>query len=143
MSTKKNTYQFVIMSNTIQIDLIDESMFSQLLDLDDNDNFVQNVYVDFFQQVDDAITHFEKLLKENKMQEINKLGHFLKGGAASTAANKIQNLCQQIQYHSSPECDKESIYILTNIFEQLKVAYTETKLDIDSRLVKHSDVAQP
>lgn len=68
---------------------------------------------------------------DSNLEELSKLGHFLKGSSATLGFNKIRDSCQVIQQYGhrmtldgSPEADEQTC--LSKIEEAIETAKTDT-----------------
>lgn len=109
--------------------LLDDSIFQQLLDMDDDDEheFSKSIVEDFFIQIDENLPKFQELMEKKDYDAIGKLGHFLKGSSASVGAERIRNITEDINHYDirAPDGDYEGF--LNERIRQLHAAVPETK----------------
>ncbi|KAL2160882.1 hypothetical protein VTH06DRAFT_1079 [Thermothelomyces fergusii] len=83
-------------------DHVDDTIFSQILemDLDEEDReFSKPLVANFFEQARETFAKMETALDKSNLDELSKLGHFLKGSSATLGFNKIRDNCQVIQQY--------------------------------------------
>jgi len=115
-------------------DAVDNSIFSQILEMDDSEedrDFSKPLVLKFFEQAQETFTHMNKFLAEKNLEELSNRGHFLKGSSATLGFNKIRDSCQVIQQYGknltldgSPESDDE--VCLKKITDALKTVKHDT-----------------
>ncbi|KAJ5090257.1 hypothetical protein N7532_008941 [Penicillium argentinense] len=81
-------------------ELIDESTFDQILEMDDDDDrdFSKGIVYGFFDQAQTTFTKIEKAIEEKKLEELSQLGHFLKGSSATLGLTNVKDGCEKIQH---------------------------------------------
>ncbi|KAH8888254.1 histidine-phosphotransfer domain, HPT domain-containing protein [Thozetella sp. PMI_491] len=114
-------------------DAVDNGIFSQILEMDDNEedrDFSKPLVLKFFEQADDTFAQMDKALAEKDLEELSNRGHFLKGSSATLGFNKIRDSCQVIQQYGkkltldgSPEPDEN--VCLQKIADALKAVKTD------------------
>jgi len=84
-------------------DHVDNATFSQILEMDDDDNheFSSELVLNFFEQADETFDKMEVAAAARDLLELSKLGHFLKGSSATLGFTKIKDNCQIIQQYGS------------------------------------------
>ncbi|KAJ4307171.1 Phosphorelay intermediate protein [Collariella sp. IMI 366227] len=115
-------------------DHVDDSIFSQILEMDESEgerDFSAPLVFGFFEQATETFTSMESALADSNLEELSKLGHFLKGSSATLGFNKIRDSCQVIQQYGhrmtldgSPEADEKTC--LSKIEEAIETAKTDT-----------------
>ncbi|CAG8486692.1 10772_t:CDS:2 [Paraglomus occultum] len=87
---------------TVSLDeeLIDHETFDQLLDMDDDENFAfsKGIVSEYFKQAEQTFKQMDDYFKEENLDELSKLGHFLKGSSAAIGLTKVKGICEKIQY---------------------------------------------
>jgi osomolarity two-component system phosphorelay intermediate protein YPD1 len=81
---------------------IDLETFSQILDLDEDDDereFSRQMAWAYFSQVGDTFKEMDKYLEEEDVAKLSALGHFLKGSSAALGVSKLQESCEKIQHY--------------------------------------------
>jgi osomolarity two-component system phosphorelay intermediate protein YPD1 len=102
-------------------DIIDESTFEQILEMDDEDDrdFSKGIVYGFFDQAKATFKKMEDELyvlchflfseitsnfpnrKEKNLKELSSLGHFLKGSSATLGLTKVKDSCEKIQHYGA------------------------------------------
>ncbi|KAF4121651.1 osomolarity two-component system, phosphorelay intermediate protein YPD1 [Geosmithia morbida] len=99
-------------------DALDIMTFSQIIEMDDADDheFSVSIIFGFFDQVEETLQDLDKALEERNMDEIYRLGHFLKGSSATIGLIKVRDACEKIQRYGklenldgTPNQDKEQM----------------------------------
>ncbi|KAL2136652.1 hypothetical protein VTI74DRAFT_2384 [Chaetomium olivicolor] len=117
-------------------DHVDDTIFSQILEMDENDSerdFSAPLVFGFFDQATETFVNMQTALAEGNLEELSRLGHFLKGSSATLGFNKIRDSCQVIQQYGhrmnldgSNEPDEQ--VCLKKIEEALKTAQTDARV---------------
>ncbi|KAF3389491.1 Multistep phosphorelay regulator 1 [Penicillium rolfsii] len=81
-------------------DLIDESTFEQILEMDDDDDcdFSRGIVYGFFDQAKATFTNIKTALEKKDLNELSQLGHFLKGSSATLGLIHVRDGCEKIQH---------------------------------------------
>lgn len=120
-------------------DNVDKATFSQILDMDEDEDkdFSKSIVFGF---LDQAETTFEKMESERQaknLDELSKLGHFLKGSSATLGFTKVKDECEKIQHFGhhkdatgeNDETDDEKLLkLIGTSIEEAKTAYETVKL---------------
>ena len=118
--------------------LVNEEIFQQLVDMDEGDpshEFSAGILRDFFVQAQDCISKFHQLLKERNLDELAKLGHYLKGSSASVGGNEIKNLMEPIQYYTKyTTSTQQALDFIADKVDQLPGAIERAKAEMSKRL---------
>ncbi|KAI1260788.1 histidine-phosphotransfer domain, HPT domain-containing protein [Xylariaceae sp. FL1019] len=114
-------------------DAIDILTFSQILEMDDSEedrDFSQSIVFGFFEQAEETFEKMDTALEEKDLEELYRLGHFLKGSSATIGMTKVKDSCEKIQRYGkkenedgTPETDE--VLCLKRIKETLKTVKTE------------------
>ncbi|KAJ2986912.1 hypothetical protein NUW58_g4804 [Xylaria curta] len=114
-------------------DAIDILTFSQILEMDDSEEdrkFSQSIVYDFFEQAGETFEKMDVALQARDLDELYRLGHFLKGSSATVGLTKVKDSCEKIQRYGkrenvdgSPEPDEE--LCLSRIKTTLKTVKSE------------------
>lgn len=121
--------------------VIDMDIFSQILELDDDDSreFSRSMVSDYYSQVDATLVKMDQALSGKKLKELSDLGHFLKGSSAALGVERVQASCERIQ-HAGKLRDEESgtaltepqaLDLITNMLENVKRDYPEARDELD------------
>lgn len=115
--------------------IIDMDIFSQLLEMDDEDDreFSKSIVWNYFDQ---AITTFKEMdaaLGTKNLTELSTLGHFLKGSSAAVGVIKVRDSCEHMQHYGkchgedgvSDLTEDEALERLTVTLRDVKVQYRE------------------
>ncbi|TPX10980.1 uncharacterized protein E0L32_008017 [Thyridium curvatum] len=119
-------------------DAVDMSTFSQILEMDEDENereFSKPLVFGFFEQAEETFEKMDKALEEKNLNELSALGHFLKGSSATLGFNKVRDSCQVIQQYGhrlnvdgTPETD-EAVCLrrITDALKTVKVDFEEVQ----------------
>ncbi|KAI0882517.1 histidine-phosphotransfer domain, HPT domain-containing protein [Annulohypoxylon maeteangense] len=124
-------------------DAIDIVTFSQILEMDDSEDdreFSKSIVYGFFEQAEETFEKMDTALDEENLDELYRLGHFLKGSSATLGLTKVKDSCEKIQRYGkkenvdgSPETDEA--LCLSRIKETLKTVKAEYA-DVEKTLKK-------
>lgn len=118
--------------------LINEEIFQQLVGMDEGDpshEFSVGILRDFFVQAEECIPKFRKLLEEQNLDELAKLGHFLKGSSASVGSNQIRDLMEPIQYYTKYTSSiQQALDFIADKVNQLPGAIERARAEMSKRL---------
>ncbi|KAJ3283625.1 hypothetical protein HDU79_008885 [Rhizoclosmatium sp. JEL0117] len=80
-------------------DIVDGTIFDQLLEMDDDDNreFSKGIARDFITQAETTLTELQESLEKKDLESLGRLGHFLKGSSAALGLKKLRATCENIQ----------------------------------------------
>ncbi|KAI0391029.1 histidine-phosphotransfer domain, HPT domain-containing protein [Xylariaceae sp. FL0594] len=85
---------------------IDIMTFSQILEMDDSEDdreFSKSIVYGFFEQAEETFESMDKALAEKNLDELYRLGHFLKGSSATVGLTKVKDSCEKIQRYGKQE----------------------------------------
>ncbi|RYO86286.1 hypothetical protein DL764_009025 [Monosporascus ibericus] len=119
-------------------DAIDIVTFGQILEMDESEDdrdFSSSIVFGFFEQAEETFTQMDEALKSKNLEELYKLGHFLKGSSATLGLTKVKDSCEKIQRYGkmenldgSPQTDEElCLYRITETLKEVKVEYAEAE----------------
>lgn len=134
-------------------DIIDETFFNQLLDMDDGDGeFVKSIISSFInEQVIESFEKFDQLLEESKLLnglelekiniEIGELGHFLKGSSGQIGALKMKEISEEIQkwedvFQGHFDMKDEIYQYFKTRIDSLKIAFKVLEYEFNKRLTE-------
>ncbi|KAI1846442.1 hypothetical protein JX265_005034 [Neoarthrinium moseri] len=92
-------------------DAIDTVTFGQILEMDDDESdreFSQSIVQGFFEQAEETFEKMDKALEEKDLEELSRLGHFLKGSSATLGLTKVKDSCEKIQRYGKKENENGS-----------------------------------
>ncbi|KAH8161296.1 hypothetical protein CIB48_g6949 [Xylaria polymorpha] len=87
-------------------DAIDILIFSQILEMDDSEEdreFSKSIVYGFFEQAEETFESMDSALKSRDLEELYRLGHFLKGSSATVGLTKVKDSCEKIQRYGKKE----------------------------------------
>ncbi|TGJ85377.1 hypothetical protein E0Z10_g3397 [Xylaria hypoxylon] len=87
-------------------DAIDLLTFSQILDMDDSEEdreFSRSIVYGFFEQAEETFEKMDEALKARDLEELYRLGHYLKGSSATVGLTKVKDSCEKIQRYGKKE----------------------------------------
>ncbi|CAO3640763.1 unnamed protein product [Mucor hiemalis] len=118
-------------------DLIDMNTFEQLLDMDDEDDheFSYSIVLNYFEQAEATFGDMDSALEKKDLNELSRLGHFLKGSSAAIGLKKVKATCEKIQNvgnqqdeEGTGELEKdEALKRITPLLPQVKKEYSEAE----------------
>ncbi|KAK8087014.1 hpt domain-containing protein [Apiospora phragmitis] len=119
-------------------DAIDIVTFSQILEMDDSEDdreFSQSIVFGFFEQAEETFEKMDEALEGKNLDELSKLGHFLKGSSATLGLTKVKDSCEKIQRYGkkenedgTPETDEElCLSRVTETMKSLRTEYSEAE----------------
>ncbi|KAJ5923482.1 hypothetical protein N7454_008727 [Penicillium verhagenii] len=119
-------------------DILDEGTFEQILEMDDDDerDFSKGIVYGFFDQAKTTFEKMEKAVKDEDLDELSSLGHFLKGSSATLGMTHVKDGCEKIQHYgarkdetgstSEPD-DKVSLKKIDTTVKDVKIAYAKVE----------------
>ncbi|KAI1188439.1 hpt domain-containing protein [Nemania serpens] len=87
-------------------DAIDILTFGQILEMDDSEEdreFSKSIVYGFFEQAEETFERMDSALKARDLEELYRLGHFLKGSSATVGLTKVKDSCEKIQRYGKKE----------------------------------------
>ncbi|KAI2631910.1 histidine-phosphotransfer domain, HPT domain-containing protein [Hypoxylon sp. NC1633] len=119
-------------------DAIDIVTFSQILEMDDSEDdreFSKSIVFGFFEQAQETFEKMDTALKAQNLDELYRLGHFLKGSSATLGLTKVKDSCEKIQRYGkkenldgSPETDEaKCLSRVTETLETVKKEYHDVE----------------
>ncbi|KAI0011694.1 histidine-phosphotransfer domain, HPT domain-containing protein [Xylariaceae sp. FL0662B] len=122
-------------------DAVDILTFSQILEMDESEDdreFSKSIVFGFFEQAEETFDKMDTALEAKNLDELYRLGHFLKGSSATLGLTKVKDSCEKIQRYGkkenvdgTPEPD-ESL-CLSRITDTLKLVKADYK-DVEQTL---------
>jgi len=130
-------------------DHVDDATFSQILEMDENEedrDFSEPLVFNFFDQATETFEKMEVSLEAKDLEDLSSLGHFLKGSSATLGFNKIRDSCNVIQQYGhglnvdgTNEPNKE--VCLKKITEALSKVKVDTE-ELEKQMKKFFNVAE-
>ncbi|GAW15368.1 hypothetical protein EKO27_g6310 [Xylaria grammica] len=87
-------------------DAIDILTFSQILEMDDSEEdreFSKSIVYGFFEQAEETFGKMDSALESRDLDELYRLGHYLKGSSATVGLTKVKDSCEKIQRYGKRE----------------------------------------
>ncbi|CAN3371570.1 hypothetical protein DIURU_004010 [Diutina rugosa] len=86
-----------------QTGLVDWSVFSELIAImdEDEDGLALSLFQEFVTQFEETSVEIDANLKQGRLDELSKLGHYIKGSAAALGLVKISHQCERIQNYGN------------------------------------------
>lgn len=117
---------------------IDIPTFTQILEMDDSEDdreFSKSIVFGFFEQAEETFESMESALGEGNLEELYRLGHFLKGSSATIGLTKVKDSCEKIQRYGkkekldgSPEPDEKlCLRLISSVLVTAKSEYEEAR----------------
>ncbi|KAI8604809.1 signal transduction histidine kinase, partial [Dissophora ornata] len=116
-------------------DIIDHSIFDQLLGMDDEDDheFSRSLVSNYYEQAERTFKELGDAMKEVDFPELSRLGHFLKGSSAALGLVKIRTSCEKLQHYGSQKdadgkntiTDEEAKELIEALLSQMREEYDE------------------
>ncbi|CEH16761.1 histidine phosphotransferase hpt1p [Ceraceosorus bombacis] len=124
--------------DSINPEIIDMDIFSQLLEMDDDEDdreFSREIVWNYFDQAAATFVKMDKALEEKSLLELSTLGHFLKGSSAAVGVSKVRDSCENMQHYGkqvepdgATEITEEvALEKLTATLKEVKVQYKEAE----------------
>ncbi|KAI0137285.1 hpt domain-containing protein [Xylariales sp. AK1849] len=124
-------------------DAIDVVTFGQILEMDDSEDdreFSKSIVFGFFEQAEETFENMDKALEEKDLEELSRLGHFLKGSSATLGLTKVKDSCEKIQRYGkkenedgSPENDEKlCLKRITSTLQTVKTEYHEAETTLNN-----------
>jgi osomolarity two-component system phosphorelay intermediate protein YPD1 len=93
-------------------DVIDWSTFSQILEMDEDDQeFSKSIVQNYFDQAESTFSQMEAAFVAGNLEELSSLGHFLKGSSAALGLTKVKDSCEKIQHLGSRKDETGSVEV--------------------------------
>lgn len=115
---------------------IDESVFSQITEMDDEDpecEFSREIVVDYFKQAKTTFKELREALKAKDLKTLSAKGHFLKGSSAALGIKKVQESCEHVQHYGAKRDEINNVN-LTEEQALARVALIMPRLERDYEL---------
>ncbi|KAK9767490.1 Phosphorelay intermediate protein [Basidiobolus ranarum] len=134
-----------------KVSLVDYSTFGQILGMDDNEEreFSRSIVYNYFRQARATFRKMESSLRRKDIQALSQLSHYLKGSSAALGLQKVEILCEEIQFYGSKikniddsSFDKslESIHLL---LEQLKDEHAKVECYLKNFYAEKRSLNEP
>eukprot|EP00741_Cyanophora_paradoxa_P006276 tig00000989_g6085.t1 len=107
--------------STANSDLLDESIFGQLEELQDESqpDFVEEVINLYCETSEEKLEEMDSLLKRKDLDELAKSAHSLKGSSANIGAVKVVKLCADLK----TLCEAEDLAGCKQCLEDVKTQF--------------------
>ncbi|KAK3343725.1 signal transduction histidine kinase [Lasiosphaeria hispida] len=116
--------------------------FNQILEMDEDGehDFSEPLVFNFFEQADETFENMDVALAAEDLDELSKLGHFLKGSSATLGFTKIKDSCQVIQQYGHKQtvegtAEPDKAVCLGKIKEAINTLKTD-KIDLEKTIKK-------
>ncbi|RIA89815.1 signal transduction histidine kinase [Glomus cerebriforme] len=123
--------------STPNSDLIDHETFDQLLEMDDDDehDFSKSIVLNYFEQAETTFGSMDKALEDRDLNELSKLGHFLKGSSAAIGLTKVKASCEKMQHFGNMTdetgkntiSEEDALTKISTLLEKVKDEYKEAE----------------
>ncbi|GBC08196.1 hypothetical protein RclHR1_07960012 [Rhizophagus clarus] len=123
--------------STNSSDLIDHETFDQLLEMDDDDehDFSKSIVWNYFEQAETTFGSMDKALEDKDLEELSKLGHFLKGSSAAIGLTKVKASCEKMQHFGNKKdetgtndiTENDALKKISSLLEKVKDEYKEAE----------------
>ncbi|KAI0130858.1 signal transduction histidine kinase [Daldinia grandis] len=99
-------------------------------DSEDDREFSKSIVFGFFEQAEETFEKMDTALETRNLDELYRLGHFLKGSSATLGLTKVKDSCEKIQRYGKKENldgspEKDETLCLSRITETLKTVKSE------------------
>ncbi|KAI0479255.1 histidine-phosphotransfer domain, HPT domain-containing protein [Xylariaceae sp. FL0804] len=119
-------------------DAIDIVTFGQILEMDDSEDdrdFSKSIVFGFFEQAEETFENMDQALRDKNLEELYKLGHYLKGSSATVGLTKVKDSCEKIQRYGkkenvdgTPQPDEElCLSLITETLASVKTEYADAE----------------
>ena len=116
--------------------LLDPQIIESLKELDENDNFFQNLVTSFLGNAAKAVLEIKKIAEEKNYEALVQSSHKLKGSSANLGAKKLAEICKEIEL-------KAKTHNLTGIegmISKLEIIYKQSRLEYENILQEEGSV---
>ncbi|CAG8498524.1 1104_t:CDS:2 [Funneliformis caledonium] len=123
--------------STPDSDLIDHETFDQLLEMDDDEDrdFSKSIVWNYFEQAETTFDNMDNALEKRNLDELSKLGHFLKGSSAAIGLTKVKASCEKMQHFGNMRdetgtntiSEDDAITKISTLLEKVKDEYREAE----------------
>lgn len=118
-------------------DYIDWSIFSQILEMDEDEDehdFSSGIILNYFEQAETTFDQIQTALEQKNLSELSSLGHFLKGSSAALGLTKVQNSCEKIQHYGAKKDEAGTVDVPDEALclQRIQEAFTTVKSDYTS-----------
>ncbi len=110
--------------------LLDPNIIESLKELDENDNFFQNLVTSFLGNAAKAVLEIKKIAEEKNFDGLVQASHKLKGSSANLGAKELADVCKDIE-------QKAKTHNLTGIesmISKLEIIYKQSRLEYEEIL---------
>ncbi|PWN51702.1 histidine-phosphotransfer domain, HPT domain-containing protein [Violaceomyces palustris] len=122
--------------------IIDMDIFSQLLEMDDEEDreFSKSIVWNYFVQAETTFGDMDVALASKDLPELSRLGHFLKGSSAAVGVIKVRDSCECMQHYGkrhdedgiSELTEEVAMQKITDTLSEVKVQYKEAEKALKS-----------
>ncbi|KAJ3996285.1 histidine-phosphotransfer domain HPT domain-containing protein [Lentinula boryana] len=122
-----------ITSSPDQDEIINMSIFNQILELDEDDthDFSREMVEEYYTQAAQTFDDMDAALMQKDLEKLSDLGHFLKGSSATLGVTHVQSSCEKIQRYGQLRDEEKGIDIdneqalnlITQLITQVKGEY--------------------
>ncbi|KAJ3747059.1 histidine-phosphotransfer domain HPT domain-containing protein [Lentinula detonsa] len=130
---KQNSDTEVETSSPDQDEIINMSIFNQILELDEDDthDFSREMVEEYYTQAAQTFDDMDAALMQKDLEKLSDLGHFLKGSSATLGVTHVQSSCEKIQRYGQLRDEEKGIDIdneqalnlITQLITQVKGEY--------------------
>ena len=78
------------------IPVFNVTMYENLIDADDAE-FAKEIVNEWLQQAKSCVPEMEELLSQRNWAQLSEKGHFLKGTSAFVGADRVKQICDELQ----------------------------------------------
>jgi len=137
-------------AGSISPSIIDVDIFSQLLEMDDDEEdreFSREIVWNYFEQAEVTFAKMDAALAKKDLPELSTLGHFLKGSSAAVGVLKVRDSCENMQHYGKAAdkdgvtelSEEEALKKLTSTLRDVKVEYKEAEAALKAFYAEHEE----
>ncbi|UZO20707.1 uncharacterized protein OCT59_013125 [Rhizophagus irregularis] len=105
------------------------------MDDDDDHDFSKSIVWNYFEQAETTFGSMDKALEVRDLDELSKLGHFLKGSSAAIGLTKVKASCEKMQHFGNMKdetgtntiSEDDAITKISTLLEKVKDEYKEAE----------------
>lgn len=113
-----------------QKSLLDPNIIESLKELDENDNFFQNLVTSFLGNAAKAVLEIKKIAEEKKYDALVQSSHKLKGSSANLGAKTLSEICKDIEQKAKTR----NLTGIEGMISKLEITYKQSRLEYEEIL---------
>ncbi|KAJ3774733.1 histidine-phosphotransfer domain HPT domain-containing protein [Lentinula raphanica] len=136
-------------SSSDQDEIINMSIFNQILELDEDDthDFSREMVEEYYTQAAQTFKDMDAALIQKDLEKLSDLGHFLKGSSATLGVTHVQSSCEKIQRYGHLRDEEKGIdldgeqalKLITQLISQVKGEYSVAEKWMKNWYTEHNE----